>query len=123
MLPTEMFSGDATKGPPWTPQVWQDGPDALIAQARADLFTQQRDLVADVLDGGNDAMSGNSTAPQNESDQVFDVQQAGQQARDSTAGDSRVREWNSAMADLRDTEPRIAGWSSGEKTGTPNPAP
>jgi hypothetical protein len=124
MLPTEQFSGDATKGPPWTPQVWRDGPDVLVAQAQQALWADQHDIVADVLDGDNRAMSGSETAPENESDITYATQMAaGDRIHSSEDVTNRADVWDSTMDDMRATEPRIAGWSSGDHVGPPNPAP
>ena len=127
MLPTEQFSGDATQGPPWTPQVWRDGPDVLVAQARQALFGDRTEIDSGVLGGGDRAMSGSSTAPQNESDQMIDGSTPG----DSPSGTpgrqgGRAAQWQQNLAYLRRDEP-LAAWSSGQKDGPAmgpaNPAP
>lgn len=121
MLPTEMFSGDATQGPPWTPQVWRDGPDALVAQATAALFQDSHEITSGVLDGGDRAMAGSQTAPQNESDQVIDGSTPGDSPSGSDRG-GRYGTWKNQLEDLYRDEP-LAAWSGGAKDGPANPAP
>ena len=75
MLPTEQFSGDATEDKtPWTPQVWRDGPDALVQQAQQALFQNRADVEVGALGTGTSApaMDGTVTQPANESDQLID---------------------------------------------------
>jgi len=112
MLPTEQFSGDATQGPVWTPEVWRVGPEALVTKARAALFQNERDLEDGVLGGGDTAMSGSLTSPQNEVEQVI--------GGSAPAGGGRSAHWGSILSDLRRTEP-LAAWANGEHTGPANP--
>lgn len=44
MHPEEQFDGDLTRGPPWTPRVWQVGPDQLIAEAQRELWADRIDI-------------------------------------------------------------------------------
>jgi hypothetical protein len=58
MLPTEQFSGDATPDKtPWTPQVWTQGPDALVAQAQLALFKDRSDIELTALGPSTDGAS------------------------------------------------------------------
>jgi len=102
----------------WTPPVWQNGPDGLVADATQELWAEHQDLNT-VLStgaggaGGGEAMSGSGTAPQNESDQIISTK-PGQVT--SVAG-----EWAKGLKELRSTEP-IDAWE-GQSTGPMNPAP
>ena len=101
-------------GPVWTPQVWRDGPDRLVAEATAEMWGDQRDIQRTLDTPAIDAMSGNHTAPQNESDQLI-----------STLPTDRgtVREeWDTTLKDLRQTEPLAAG-AIGDLDRGVNPAP
>jgi hypothetical protein len=126
MLPTEQYSGDAVPQTPWTPAVWQQGPDGLIAEARQCLWADQTDVTS-ALDGGDRAMGGSNAAPQNESDQLIDGSTPG----DSPSGGhgtgsgkptGRASHWNAMMREMRDTEP-LAAWTSGAHDGSVNPPP
>ena len=117
MLPSEQFSGDAVPAVPWTPAVWAQGPDALVAQAQSQLWQDHTEIASGVLDGGDRAMSGSETAPQNESDQMIDGSTPG----DSPSGTpgrqgGRAAQWQTNLAYLRRDEP-LAAWSSGQKDG------
>lgn len=102
----------------WTPPVWQEGPDGLVADAKNELWTEYDDIET-VLStgaggaGGGDAMSGSGTSPSNESDQLISTK-PGQVT--SVAG-----EWSKGLQEMKDTEP-IDAW---EGKGSPpiNPAP
>jgi hypothetical protein len=103
----------------WTPPVWQEGPDGLVADAKNELWTEYQDLNT-VLStgaggaGGGDSMSGNATAPQNESDQLISTQPMGHDT-------SVIGEWKKGLQELKSTEP-LDSWEGG---GSPpmNPAP
>lgn len=104
-------------GGPWTPIVWQVGPDKLVNDAQTDLFQSRMDL-GDALGEGNGTpnMSG---APQeaNEQEQLIQPSQPPE-------GHGRRAQWDSTVNALRATEP-LAGTvkplSYGGGTGTPNP--
>lgn len=105
MLPTEQFSGDAVPQVPWTPPVWQEGPDALVAQARLDLFQYRADVEVKALGDPDMAMAGGQTSPTNESERIID-------------GSTRrplKNHWDRALTDLRATEPLYG--RSGEVSG------
>lgn len=124
MLPTEQFSGDATQGPPWTPQVWRDGPDSLVKQAQLALFQDRAEVEVDALgtSSGSVAMSGPETNPENESEMLIDVSTPGDSPSHGEGGTTRAGIWNNAMNDLRRDEP-LANWATGTKSGKANPAP
>jgi hypothetical protein len=90
----------------WTPAVWATGPDALVATAQQQLWQDQKDMNDGVLGGGDRAMSGSDTAPQNETDE------------DIPPGSSMGRsdQWTSDLQDLRRNEP-LAAWANGSKDG------
>lgn len=127
MQPNEMFSGDAVPQVPWTPAVWKSGPDALVATAQSQSWADSQDLADGILNGGDTAMSGGQTAPQNESDQLIDGSTPG----DSPSGSAgrtggRAAQWQQNLAYLRRDEP-LAAWASGQHDGSlmnpGNPAP
>jgi hypothetical protein len=125
MLPTEQFSGDATEDKsPWTPQVWRDGPDLLVAQARQSLFQDRAEVEQGALGASESsvAMSGPVTNPENESDMIIDGSTPGDSPSHGEGGTTRAGIWNGAMQDLRRTEP-LANWATGAKSGPANPAP
>ena len=109
MLPTETYSGDAVPQVPWTPAVWQQGPDALIATAQQQLWQDQQDITSDVLGSDDRAFDGTKTSDQNESDIMVPA-----------AAMSRGQAWQQQVSDMRRTEP-LAAWASGMKDGPPNP--
>lgn len=112
-------SDQIPEGPPWTPQVWRDSPEVLVQEAQKELWVEYKDLQT-VLStgagpaGGGEAMSGQATAPENESDQLISTQPMG-------GSTSVLGEWNKAMSDMKDTEP-IDAWE-GTSSGPLNPAP
>ena len=124
MLPTEQFSGDATEDKtPWTPQVWKVGPDVLVQQAQMDLFSD-RSEVETALGGSQSsvAMAGSHTDPENESEMLINGATPGDSPSHGEGGTTRAGIWNSAMKDMRRTEP-VVGWEDGSKSGPVNPAP
>jgi len=121
MLPTEMFSGDAVSQTPWTPAVWQQGPDGLVAEATASLWQDHAAITSDVLNGGDRAMSGGQSAPQNETDQVINGSTPGDAPSGSDKG-GRAGTWRNQVQDLYRDEP-LAAWAGGQKDGEANPPP
>jgi hypothetical protein len=111
MLPTQEFSENV--GPPWTPPVWTEGPDGLIAQAKSDLFQTDADI-GRILSANEAAMSGTKQAPQNESDQVIPA--------DASSNNSRSEFWQSTLNELRKTAP-LAGMDNPNKPGGPEATP
>jgi hypothetical protein len=99
------WEGKST-GPPWTPDVWQVGPDALVARATHDLFADQHTIDGSLRtgagDGYADAMTGGRTAPMNETDQLINSTHPG-----PTSGVKG--EWDKAMRSLRKTDPLAEG--------------
>ena len=120
MLPTEMFSGDATPAVPWTPLVWQEGPDGLLADAQGQLWQDHQEITTGVLGTGDRAMSGSQTAPQNESDQMINGATPGDSPSGSDSGGGRAATWANQVRDLYRTEP-LAAWATGAKDGPANP--
>jgi hypothetical protein len=101
-------------GPPWTPDVWQKGPDVLVKDAQLDLFQARAGVEMDALDGGNStpAMSGQ---PQdaNEAEQLI-----------TPAPSGRAAQWRDTVNQLHKTEPlagTIKPLGYGGGTGAPNP--
>lgn len=121
MRPDQQFSDN--HGPVWTPQVWRDGPELLVRQAQQALFGDRAEIEHGALDTHDRAISGADTGTQNESDIIHSVGADGQQARGSTTPDGRSAVWSHVMHEMFATEPRLAGWSSGDRTGPVNPAP
>lgn len=109
MLPTEEYSGDATQGPPWTPLVWQEGPDKLVADAQAAIFEDYGEITNGILGGDDHAISGPATGKENETDQVI-----------APAPQSRTAVWQDGLKDLRRDEP-LAAWATGTHDGPANP--
>lgn len=121
MLPTEQYSGDATKGPVWTPQVWRDGPDSLVQQAQQALFQNRADVEVGALGTGTTApaMDGTVTQPANESDQLIDPGKP-------SDGVGRATVWHNNLETMRATHP-LAGTVKpldyDPDPGDANPAP
>lgn len=122
MLPNQQFDGipSGNPMPPWTPQVWADGPDGIVKEATQEMWTDYTEMTNGVLGTNDRAMSGPTTAPENESDQIIDSSTPGDSPSHSTGGTSRSSIWNTSMADLRRSEP-LAAWSDGSKDGPANP--
>ena len=110
--------------PPWTPQVWRDGPDGIVAQATQSLFADQTEITNKVLGATSStvAMSGSDTNPENETDQLIDTSTPGDSPSHGPSTNGRAAQWSSMMNDLRRDEP-LANWSDGSKDGPANPAP
>lgn len=99
MLPTEQFSGDATEDKtPWTPQVWRDGPDVLVAQAQQALFQHRADVEGALGSGDPAAIAGPVNQGANESEQLIDPSQ------DS----GRASVWKTTLNNMRSVYP-LAG--------------
>lgn len=119
MLPTEQFSGDATQGPPWKPQVWVKGPDQLVIEAKQALLSNLSGVQQGVLDSSSepDAMAGGVPQDVNESEELIDPSRPPE-------GQGRATQWKSNMRALRATEP-LAGTSKSVSwspdPGSPNP--
>ena len=128
MLPVQQFDGvpSANPMPPWTPQVWTKGPDGLVAIAQESLWGDQQEIHIKALAGPDSAISGSSTGVQNESDVVIDGTTPGDSPSgpggQGRASQGRASQWKTNLGYLYDTEPRLAGWSNGDKTGEANPA-
>lgn len=124
MHPDEQFSGDATEDKShWTPDVWKVGPDALVAKAQHQLFLDRFELEDTALDGGDRAMSGTQSSPQNESDQIIDGSTPGDSPsnkEDGVTGGGRATLWRQNLKYLFRTEP-LAAWSDGSTSGQANP--
>ena len=99
------------EGPPWTPAVWTEGPDKLVADAEQQLWADQADVGA-VLAGTDRAMGGSGTSDQNESDIMLDPA--------DRANSGRLAQWNDSLNDMRRNEP-LAAWASGAHDGPANP--
>lgn len=122
MLPTEQYSGDATEDKtPWTPQVWRDGPDALVAQARTALWQERGDIERGALGPSTEdaAMDGYASQPANESDQIINPVTP-------SDGTGRATQWHNNLETLRATHP-LAGTVKpldyDPSPGDANPAP
>lgn len=107
MDPKAQFSPQI--GPPWTPPVWACGPDKLIADAQQQLWQDSSDVQVSALGGGDRAMSGYQTAPQNESDEMIPAAPAG-----------RAEAWTTSLRDLFREEP-LSAWANGSHDGPANP--
>jgi hypothetical protein len=87
--------------PPWQPDVWSTGPDGEVDKAKRDLFSNYKELEKTLITaaggGAPDAISGNGTAPSNESDQLVSTHPG---ATNGVTG-----EWKAAMQSLKQTEP------------------
>lgn len=96
MLPTEQYSGDAVPQVPWTPPVWQSGPDGLVAEAKQEMWSNYTDVTRDILGsasgGDSSAMSGGS--PQGKDDGEY-YQHPGD------GPDSRAADWNNQLQEMR----------------------
>lgn len=99
MLPNQQFSENI--GPPWTPPVWDLGPDGLVAQARQALFGDSTDLVDGVLNSSTGAMAGHQTAPNNDAELYIDT--------DHPDNKGRGAAWRSELNTLRADEPMPDG--------------
>lgn len=122
MLPTEQFSGDATEDKtPWTPQVWRDGPDALVAQAQSALWQNRGDVEIGALGPTTEdaAMDGTVAQSANESDQMINPSAP-------SDGTGRATQWRNNLETLRATHP-LAGTVKpldyDPDPGDANPAP
>ena len=128
MLPDQQFDGVPSGNPlpPWTPPVWSRGPDGLVADAQGALWGDQSEISQKALNGADSAISGASTGVQNESDVVIDGTTPGDSPSgpggQGRASQGRASQWKTNLGYLYDTEPRLAGWSNGDKTGEANPA-
>lgn len=126
MLPNQQFDGipSGNPMPPWTPQVWRDGPDGIAAQATQGLWQDYNEITNHTLGGGESsvAMSGTDTNPENESDQLIDPTTPGDSPSHGPATSGRAAQWSAMMGDMRRDEP-LASWANGAKDGEPNPAP
>lgn len=119
MLPTETYSGDAVPQTPWTPLVWQQGPDRLVADAQAELWQDSHEIETGILGGTQSAMAGSTPGVRNEGEQVIDGSTPGD-SPSGGGGSGRADHWNSVMRDLRKTEP-LAAWATGAHDGPANP--
>jgi hypothetical protein len=94
-------SDQIVEGPIWQPLVWRDGPDLLVAQARSELFGEQRELDGALRTGAGggypDNISGGGTAPMNEGEQLIST-------RPGPTSDVKG-EWDQCMKDMRGAEP------------------
>jgi hypothetical protein len=125
MLPDQQFDGipSGNPMPPWTPQVWRDGPDGLVAQAQQMLFQNDQEMDQTLsASQGSVAMSGPTANPENETDQIIDPMTPGDSPSHGPSTSGRASYWNGMMQDMRRDEP-LASWASGQKDGPANPAP
>ena len=107
-------------GPPWQPQVWSVGPEALIATATQQLWQDQQDVNAS-LDTFDRAIAGPQTSNRNETEQVVDSAEAGSETRSSVQPNTgRLGQWNTSVQEMRRTEP-LAAWADGTHDGPANP--
>ena len=109
MHPDQEFSEN--QGPPWTPLVWSKSPEQLVAMAQQDLFATRADVETGALGTSKSSMSGQQTAPANESERFI-----------TPTPTSLNDHWKHALNDLRATEPLYG--RSGEVDGaheTANP--
>ena len=86
-----------TIGPFWTPEVWTKDPDALVAEARAELFEDRVEVEHGALDTDDKAISG-VPGDQNESEQLITPAPAG-----------RAATWASNLQEMRRTAPAVYG--------------
>lgn len=125
MLPNQQFDGipSGNPSPPWTPQVWRDGPDVLVAQATQALWSDSKEIEGTLsASQGSVAMAGPTANPENESDEMIDGSTPGDSPAHGPTSGGRATQWNSMMQDMRRNEP-LASWSNGSKDGPANPAP
>jgi hypothetical protein len=123
MLPTQQYDGipPANPSPPWTPLVWQEGPDGIVADAQKQLWLDQSDLQTTLGPSESSlSMSGSHTSPENETDMLVDGTTPGDSPSHGGAT-GRASEWHSNLLDLYRDEP-LASWATGAKDGPPNPA-
>jgi hypothetical protein len=98
------------QGGPWEgPEVWQSGPDVIVAKAQQQLWQDQRNL-GGVLAADDMAMSGDKQSSENESDELI----AG-----IGAGMTRAQHWRNTLGELRKTEPVV--WKNQPVEGGINP--
>lgn len=120
MRAEEQYSGSSIPQIPWKPAVWTEGPDLLVREAQQALFEDRAEIEKGALITHDRAISGADTGTQNESDIIHPAE--GQDTNSSAQqNDGRATKWRNAVKDLYATEPRLAGWSSGDRTGPPNP--
>lgn len=113
-------SDQIPEGPPWQPQVWSVGPEALIATATQQLWVDQQDIGV-VLDTPDRAMSGNDSSMQNENDQIIPPGPGGDGTRSGAQpNEGRLDGWDATVQDMRRTEP-LAAWADGTHDGPANP--
>lgn len=99
MLPTEQFSGDATEDKtPWQPQVWQVGPDALVAQAQQALYQCRADVELDALGARPTAPAMDGNVNQGANEQELTVNPAA-----PPEGTGRATQWHNSLQALRTT--------------------
>ena len=122
MLPTEQYSGDATEDKSiWTPQVWRDGPDALVRQAQLGLWQDRSDVENDALGGGTDAPAFDGSVNQgaNEWEESVNPSQPPE-------GQGRATQWKNSLDKMRAVDPlagQVKDTSYDPSPGDANPAP
>ena len=74
MLPTQQFDGvpSANPMPPWTPAVWTEGPDKLVADAQAQLWQDYGDTNSALGPSSSSMAIAGASQPENESEQLID---------------------------------------------------
>lgn len=121
MLPTEQFSGDATKGPAWTPQVWRDGPDQLVNQAQLALFQDRADIEVGALGPRETAasMDGQVNQGANEWEESINPSQPPE-------GQGRATQWKASLDKMRAVDElagQVKSTDYDPSPGQANPAP
>ena len=105
MLPTEEYSGDATEDKtPWTPQVWRDGPDSLVAQAQQALFQNRADVEMGALGASTSApaFAGSVSQGANEGDEgIYPGNPP--ETPDGQTGAKRATVWKNTLNSMRAT--------------------
>jgi hypothetical protein len=92
-------------GGPWTPDVWTQGPDGLVASCQADLWAVDKDLGSALGPGsGVPSMAGPADQKANESDQVIDPTTPGDEPGGPGYGSGRATQWQANVQQLRKTE-------------------
>lgn len=96
MRPGEPFSNN--HGPIWTPEVWHTPPEALVAQAQAELWGDQQYLVQTALGSSGEAggIAGGATSSYNDEEQALTPANFHSQ--------TRGEQWRSIVGELHKTD-------------------
>lgn len=99
MLPDEPVSQNI--GPPWVPEVWKVGPDALVAEARHALFADMDDIGRTALGSAGNTISGAVTGRENDQEALVNVEHAGAAQRSADEVHGRAALWQGMMDGMR----------------------